>query len=298
MDSTAAGDSRTASATDPTPAAPTAATPTRVTVIQSRTGWIAVDWREIWETRELLYFMLLREVKVRYKQTVLGVAWAVLQPLITMLIFTIIFGGFAKLPSDGLPYGAFVLAALVPWLFFSNAVTQASQSLVNQQQLLTKIYLPRVFVPAAPVGSGLIDLSIALTLLLGAMVYFGVMPNLMILMLPLLIVVMAAAALGIGLLLAALTVSYRDFRFVVPFLMQIWMYVSPVVYPMSMVPEKYHWLMAINPMVGVIDGFRTAFFGTPFNPVLLMVSSTSAIACLCFGMVYFRKTERRFADIA
>jgi lipopolysaccharide transport system permease protein len=270
----------------------------RELVIQPRSGWIAIDWRELWNTREILAFLILRDVKVRYKQTVLGVLWAALQPLFTMLIFTVIFGRFAKIPSEGLPYAVFVFAGLLPWTFFSNAVGQASGSLVNQQALLTKIYLPRLFVPGAAVGGGLVDLGISGVVFLVIMAYFRIWPSWGFLAVPLLVALTTAAALGIGLALAALTVTYRDFRYVVPFMIQSWMYISPVIYPVSVVPAQYQWLLALNPMAGIIDAFRSALLGLPWNYTTLAVSSISSLLLLAYGLFYFRKTERRFADVA
>ena len=270
----------------------------RELVIRPRTGWIAIDWRELWEARELLYFLALRDIKVRYKQTVLGVAWAVLQPLFTMIIFTVIFGRFAKIPSDGLPYSVFVFAGLLPWTFFSNTVSQASMSLVNQQSLLTKIYLPRLFVPAASLGSGLIDLAVSFAVLAALMAYHGVGVGPGLLAVPALVLLTAAASLGVSLALAALIVSYRDFRYVLPFLVQTWLYISPVIYPVSMVPERWRPLLAVNPMAGLIDGYRSALLGAPWNPTALAISAVSSILLLLFGLYYFRKTERNFADVA
>ena len=267
-------------------------------VIRPRSGWIAIDWRELWESRELLYFLVLRDVKVRYKQTVLGVAWAVLQPLFTMLIFTLIFGRFAKIPSDGVPYALFVFAGLLPWTFFSNNISQASMSLMNQQTLLTKIYLPRLFIPSSSIGSGLIDLLVSFGVFALLMIYYGVGLGPGVLAVPFLVLMTAAASLGIGLWLAALIVTYRDFRYVVPFLVQSWLYLSPVIYPVSMVPAKWQPLLAINPMAGIIDGFRSALLGLPWNYTTIGISSVSSILLLAFGLGYFRKTERSFADVA
>ena len=270
----------------------------QITVIRPRPGWIAIDWRELWESRELLYFLVLRDVSVRYKQTVLGVAWAVLQPVFSMVIFTIIFGRLAKLPSDGQPYALFVYAGLLPWMFFSTAVTGASQSLVNQQALLTKIYLPRLFVPASAVGGGLVDLAISFAVFAVLMLVYQVAPGWGVLTLPLLVLLTVIAALGVGLSLAAVTVTYRDFRYVIPFMIQAWMYVSPVIYPVSLVPPQWQWLLALNPMAGIIDGFRSALLGTPWNVTALATSAVAASAMLGYGLFFFRKTERRFADIA
>jgi len=267
-------------------------------VIRPRSGWIAIDWRELWESRELLYFLVLRDVKVRYKQTVLGVAWAVLQPLFTMLIFTLIFGRFAKIPSDGVPYALFVFAGLLPWTFFSNNISQASMSLMNQQTLLTKIYLPRLFIPSSSIGSGLIDLLVSFGVFAMLMIYYRVGLGPGVLAVPFLVLMTAAASLGIGLWLAALIVTYRDFRYVVPFLVQSWMYLSPVIYPVSMVPAKWQPLLALNPMAGIIDGFRSALLGLPWNYTTIGISSVSSLVLLAFGLGYFRKTERSFADVA
>ena len=274
------------------------ARPVFETVIRPRHGWIAIDWAELWEARELLYFLVLRDITVRYKQTVLGVAWAVLQPLFSMLIFTVIFGKLAKLPSDGHPYAVFVYAGLLPWMFFSTAVSSASQSLVNQQSLLTKIYLPRLFVPAASIGGGLVDFAVSFVVFVGLLAVYRVVPGWGVLALPGLVLVTAMAALGVGLSLAAVTVTYRDFRYVIPFMVQAWMYLSPVIYPVSIVPPDWQWLLAINPMVGIIDGFRAAFLGAPWNLTTLGVSTASATVMLIFGLFHFRKTERRFADVA
>ena len=245
-----------------------------------------------------MYFLVLRDVVVRYKQTVLGVAWAVLQPVFSMAIFSIIFGRLAKLPSDGLPYPLFVYAGLLPWMFFSNAVTGASQSLISQQALLTKIYLPRMFVPAASIGSGLVDFAISFGVFILLMLFYRFLPNWSMLAFPLLILLTIIAALGVGLSLAAITVTYRDFRYVIPFMIQAWMYISPVIYPVSIVPEKWQWLLAINPMAGIIDAFRSSLLGTPWNFLTLFVSGLTACSLLAYGLFFFRKTERRFADIA
>jgi len=215
-----------------------------------------------------------------------------------MVIFTVIFGRFAKIPSEDLPYAVFVYAGLLPWTFFSNAVTHSGTSLVNQQNLLTKIYLPRLFVPAASVGGGLVDFALSFGVYACILAAYGIAPSWQIVFLPLLVMMTVMAALGFGFTLAALTVTYRDFRYVVPFMMQAMMYISPVIYPVSLIPEKYHWLLALNPMAGVIDGFRSAILGRPWNFTTLAVSALVTVALLLFGMFYFRKTERRFADIA
>jgi lipopolysaccharide transport system permease protein len=268
------------------------------TVIRPRPGWIAIDWRELWDGRELLAFLVWRDISVRYKQTVLGVAWAVLQPVFTMAVFTVIFGNLAKMPSQGVPYPLFVYAGLLPWMFLATAVTGASQSLLNQQHLLTKIYLPRLFVPAGAVGGGLVDLLVSLVVFAGLMVWFAYPVGWGLLALPGLVVLCLIGALGSGLALAALTVTYRDFRYVVPFMVQAWMYLSPVIYPVNLVPQRWQTVLALNPMVGVIEGFRSALLGLPWNIPALTMSGIVSIAWLLFGLFYFRKTERRFADIA
>ena len=269
-----------------------------LTIIQPRPGWIAIDWRELWEARELMYFLVLRDVSVRYKQTVLGVAWAVLQPVFSMLIFTVIFGKLAKMPSEGQPYAVFVYAGLLPWTFFANAVTGASQSLVNQQSLLTKIYLPRLFVPAASIGGGLVDLGVSFVVFACVMLFYQVAPGWGLIAVPLLVLLAVVAALGVGLTLAAVTVTYRDFRYVIPFMVQAWMYISPVIYPVSLVPPQWQWLLAINPMAGIIDAFRSALLGQPWNLLTLGISTLSASLMFAYGLFFFRKTERRFADVA
>ncbi len=268
------------------------------TIIRPRRGWIAINWSELWERRELLLTLIMRDVQVRYKQTVLGAAWAILQPVFAMLIFTIIFGRFAQIPSEDVPYAVFVYAGLLPWTFFSTAVTQSGQSLVNQQALLTKIYLPRMFVPAAPVGGAIVDLGISFGVFAVILAVYRQVPGWGVIMAPILVLLTIAAALGMGLLLAALTVTYRDFRYVVPFMMQAWMYLSPVIFPISIVPPEYRWLLAFNPLAGIIDGFRAAFLDRPFDWMTLGISSATSIGLLVFGMFYFRKMERRFADVA
>lgn len=270
----------------------------RQTLIEPRRGIIPIDWRELSEHRELLYFLIWRDIKIRYKQTVLGVAWAVLQPVLSMLIFSVIFGRFAGIPSDGFPYPVFVFAGLLPWTFFSISVTQASQSLLNQQHLLTKVYLPRLFMPAASVGGALIDLFISIGVYALLMLYYRFLPGWDVLWVPALVLLTILASLGLSFLLAALIVSYRDFRYVVPFMMQILMYLSPVVYPVSLIPAKYHWLLALNPMTGIIEGYRSSILGRPLDIQTFVISMSSTLVLLLIGVYYFRSVERRFADIA
>jgi lipopolysaccharide transport system permease protein len=238
-----------------------------------------------------------RDVKVRYKQTVLGIAWAILQPVFAMLVFTLIFGKFAKLPSDGMPYAVFVFAGLLPWTFFASGVAQSGQSLVQQEQLLAKVYFPRVLVPAASFGAPLVDLLCSFGVLAIMMGAYGVVPTWGILSLPLLVLLTLIAGLGTGISLASVTVAYRDFRFVVPFMIQAWMYLSPVVYPATMIPSRYRWALTLNPMSGIIEGFRSALLGAPWHLESLGVSCATAILLLMFGLSVFRRTERRLADM-
>lgn len=269
-----------------------------VQYIRPPQGWTPIDFGELLRYRELLYFLVWRDFKVRYKQTVLGVAWALLQPVFSMIVFTVIFGRLAGLSSDGYPYAIYVYAGLLPWTFFASGVNLGGLSLVNQQHLLTKVYFPRLFVPTAAVGIGLLDMLIAGVLYAGLMLWFQQPLTWSILAVPGLVILLLAATLGFSYLLAALTVSYRDFRFVVPFMMQAMMYISPVVYPVSMVPTKYQWLVALNPMAGIIDGFRSALLGKPWNLSTLAISGGATAALFVAGMLYFRKTEQYFADIA
>ncbi|MBL4760069.1 MAG: ABC transporter permease [Mariprofundaceae bacterium] len=268
-----------------------------VTVIEPAKGWRALDFKELWAYRELFWVLTLRDIKVRYKQTVLGVAWAVLQPVLTMLIFTVVFGGLAKIPSDGYPYAIFVFAALLPWTFFANAVSTSSTSLINASNMVSKVYFPRLIIPLSSIGSGLVDLAISTVVLFVLMIWFGVGWSLNLLLIPVLLVAVIFTALGVGTLLSALTVAYRDFRFVVPFLVQIWMYATPVVYPVSLVPEKWQWVLFLNPMTGVIEAFRSAFLDRPFDLLSVGISLIMSVVIFIVGVAYFERVERRFADI-
>lgn len=267
------------------------------TVIRPRPGWIAIDWKEMWTHRELLYFLVKRDISVRYKQTVLGPAWAVVQPLMTMLIFTMIFGRFARVPSDDFPYPVFVFPGLIPWTLFSQGLSQSGLSLVNQQNLLTKVYFPRLFVPVGAACVFLVDLAISMGLYALILAYYRVTPSWGSLWLFLLVPLTLVATLGFGLTLAALTVFYRDFKHLVPFLVQILMYVSPVIYPAHLVGRWWP-LLALNPMFGIIDAYRAAILGAPWNPWALAISATTAVAMFVFSLFYFRRTERQFADFA
>ena len=269
------------------------------TVIRPKSGWIDLDWAEMVRGRELLYYFVWRDVKIRYKQTVLGVAWAVLQPLFTMIVFTLIFGRFAGIETatPGVPYPVFVFVGLIFWTYFSGGVTTAGMSLVSQQHLLTKVYFPRLFVPMACVGTLLVDLAISLGVFAFLMIFYGVAPSWQAPLLVPLIVLMTMASLGLGCSCAALTVLYRDFRYIVTFAMQIMMYLSPVIYPPDMLPKSYHPILSLNPMFGLIDGCRSAVLGTPWHLPSLAISSASSLALFAFGLYYFRRTERRFADM-
>ncbi len=268
------------------------------TVIRPTKGWIAIDWRELYQSRELFDTLVSRDIKVRYKQTVLGIAWAVIQPILTMVVFTVLFGRFPGLKPAGIPYPLFVLAGLVPWTFFTNAVSGAGLSLISQQQLLTKIYFPRLFVPAASVGAQMVDLMIGLSLFAVILPFYRFAPAWGLVTLPLIILMTFAAAFGIGLIFAAMTILYRDLRFVIPFLMQVLMFASTVFYQPEQIPAPYRLLISLNPMVGLIAAYRWAILGLPADPVILAISAASTLLLLFFGLFFFRRTERHFADIA
>ena len=262
--------------------------------------WPKIDFRELWAYRGLFFFLVWKEIKVRYAQTVLGSGWAILQPVLTMVVFSIVFGSFAGIPSDGVPYPVFSLAALVPWTYFSTALTGASASLVGNVQLITKVYFPRLVIPMAPVLSGLVDFGIAFVILLLVMLGYGLAPSPeAIVLVPLLVLATMMVAAGVGLWLSALTIQYRDFKYVAPFLIQIWMYASPVAYPMSMIPERYRLIYSLNPMAGVIEGFRAVLLRTQVIPLTLVLMSVGSGAVLLIGgAIYFRRMERAFADVA
>ena len=268
-----------------------------LTVIEPPKGWHMLNWRELWAYRELLWVLTMRDIKVRYKQTVLGAAWAVIRPFLTMVIFSVVFGQLAKMPSDGYPYPVFVYAALLPWTFFAGAISTSGQSLIGSSNLVSKVYFPRLIIPLSSVGAGLIDLLISTGILLLLMLWYGVGWTWHLLAVPLLLLAVVFAALGVGTLLSALTVSYRDFTHLTPFLVQIWMYVTPVIFPVTLVPERWQWLLYLNPMTGLVEGFRSAFLGKPFDPAGLGISCAITIALLIIGVLYFEKVERRFADV-
>jgi lipopolysaccharide transport system permease protein len=270
----------------------------QITVIEPKKGWVPVNLKELWNYRELLYFLAKRDIKVRYKQTILGGLWAIIQPFFTMVIFTLFFGRMAKMPSDGIPYPIFVYAGLLPWTYFANALSESSNSLVGNANLITKVYFPRIIVPAGASLAGLLDFFVAMSVLGVLMIYYQFMPNLNILLFPLLIGLNFLCALSVGLWLSALNVEYRDIRYVIPFLIQLWMFVSPVIYPVSLIPEKYQWLLALNPMGGVIDAFRSSLLGhRPIDWTLLFISAFIILFLLLSGLFYFRRMEKGFADV-
>lgn len=266
-------------------------------VIQPSNRWSILSFKDIWAYRELLFFLTWRDVKVRYKQTALGAAWAILQPLFMMIIFTIFFGRLAGVASAGIPYPLFALAGLVPWTFFSNAITASGNSLVGSANLITKVYFPRLIVPAAAMLAGLIDFLLAFLLLVILMIYYRVTPTVQMLFLPVLILLTALFSLGVGTWMSALNVKYRDVRFALPFLIQLWLFVSSVILPSSSIPQKWRWLIMLNPMSGIIEGYRAALFGLPFDWPALGIASALTIGVLLYAIYAFGRVERSFADI-
>jgi lipopolysaccharide transport system permease protein len=266
--------------------------------IEASKGWVSLGLKELWHYRELLVFFVWRDIKVRYKQTVLGVAWAIIQPFFAMVVFSIFLGKLAKVPSDNLPYPLFNFAGLVPWTFFATGLVQSSNSLVESATLLKKVYFPRLALPIATVLSGLVDLALAFTMLLGIMLYYGRYPTSNIVWLPLFLLLALITSLGVGLWISALNVKYRDFRYIVPFMVQMWMYLTPVVYPASLLEGPWKALYGLNPMAGVVEGFRWALLGVNDAPgPITFVSAGASIVILIGGAFYFRRMERTFADI-
>ncbi len=272
--------------------------PKPVIRIRPSKDWAPVNLRDLWEFRELLYFLVWRDIKVRYKQTTLGVAWAVLQPFLTMVVFSIIFGRLAGIPSDGIPYPIFTYTALLPWQLFAHALSESSSSLVANERLITKVYFPRLVVPIAAVLAGLVDFGVAFLLLIGMMLFYGIVPTIAILALPFLILLAIATALAVGLWLSALNVQYRDVRYVLPFLTQFWLFATPVAYSSGLVPEPWRAWYGLNPMAGVVEGFRWALLGKPGGTASLLSISVVIVCVLLFsGLVYFRRMEKTFADV-
>jgi lipopolysaccharide transport system permease protein len=269
-----------------------------VTVIRPSRGWISLTLRDLWEYRELLYFLTWRDIKVRYKQTVLGAAWAVIQPFFTMVVFSVFFGRLARMPSEGVPYPVFAYSALVPWMYFANALTQASNSLVEHERVITKVYFPRLILPMASVLAGLLDFVIAFTVLVAMMLFCGIVPTGAIWTVPLFVLLAIATALGVGLWLSALNVQYRDVRYTIPFLIQFWLFASPIAYPSNLVPEPWRAIYGLNPMAGVVEGFRWALLGKAQAPgPLLAFSVLMMVGLLVGGLYYFRRMEDTFADV-
>ena len=258
---------------------------------------VPIDFKELWAYRELLYIFTWRDVKVRYKQTALGAAWAIIQPLFTMVVFSIFFGGLAQIPSEGIPYPLFSLAALLPWTLFAEGLTRSTMSMITNQNIMTKVYFPRLIMPFSGILSPLVDFVVAFSILILMMVYYGFAPTLNVVFLPLFIVFAVITSLSVGLWLSALNVKYRDFQYTIPFLIQIWLFTSPVVYPSSLLPEKWQILYGLNPMAGVIEGFRWALLGTNPPGAMIWVSLGVVIILLVTGAFYFRRVEQYFADI-
>ena len=270
-----------------------------LTIIEPKKGWVPIDFKEIWNYRELLYFLTKRDIKVRYKQTVLGGLWAIIQPAFTMIVFTLFFGRLAKVPSEGMPYPIFVYAGLLPWTYFANAVSNSGNSLVGSANLITKIYFPRLIVPASASLAGLLDFFIAMFVLGVLMIHYQFVPSILgIFLFPFLLGLTFLCALGVGLWLSAMNVQYRDIRYVIPFFVQIWLFVSPVIYPVSIVNKKYQWLLALNPMAGLIKAYRASILGhQPVDWGLLGISAFIILLLLVSGLFYFRRMEKVFADV-
>lgn len=268
-----------------------------VVTIEARKAWVPLDLRDLWACRELLYFLMWRDIKVRYKQTLLGAAWAVIQPLVTMIIFTYFFGKLAKVPTEGVPYPIFFYTGLLLWTFFSNGVTAGANSLVGNSNLITKVYFPRLIIPSAAVGAGLVDFAIASVLLMGLLVYYGFPVTWSYLMLPPLVALTTLLALGLAIWFSALNVKYRDVRHALPFLIQVWLFVSPIIYPSSLVPEEWRWAMALNPLTGVVEAFRASLFGRQFPWLTLAYSCAFTAVMLAYASYSFRRMERSFAEL-
>jgi lipopolysaccharide transport system permease protein len=270
----------------------------RVLRIQPSRGWVSLRLKELWDYRELLYFLVWRDVKVRYKQTALGAAWAVIQPFSTMVLFSLFFGKLGKMPSDGIPYPVFSYVALVPWAFFSVGLTHSSSSLVSSSNLLKKVYFPRLVIPISGVLSGVVDFGLAFLVLIGMMLYYGIVPGVRALWLPVFLLLAFVASLGVGLWLSSLNVKYRDIRYILPFLTQFWLFATPIAYPASLLPQPWRTVYGLNPMVGVVEGFRWALLGTNSSPGwMVFVSALVAVLVLVGGAFYFRRMEKTFADI-
>lgn len=267
-----------------------------VVTIEPRKRWAALNLSDLWPYRELLYFLMWRDIKVRYKQTFLGAAWAIIQPLVTMVIFTYFFGRLARVPTDGVPYPIFFYTGLLLWTFFSNGVTNGANSLIGNSNLITKVYFPRLIIPAAAVGAGLLDFAIASALLIGMLIYYGFAPTWGYLMVLPLVLLTTSCALGIGIWFSALNVKYRDVRYALPFLIQIWMFLSPIIYPSSLVPEEWRWVLSLNPLTGIVESFRASLFGRELPWIALAYSAMFTLVILAYASYTFQRMERSFAE--
>jgi lipopolysaccharide transport system permease protein len=269
-----------------------------ITFLQPSTGWVSLNLRELWEYRELLYFLTWRDIKIRYKQTVLGAAWAIIQPFMTMVVFSLFFGRLAQIPSDGIPYPIFSYAALVPWTFFANGLTNTANSVVGSANLIKKVYFPRLIIPFASTLSGAVDFVLAFAVLLAMMSYYGLVPTLNVIWVPLFVLLALVTSLAVSLWLSAMNAQFRDVRYAVPFLTQLWMFCTPIVYPSSLLPEPWRTFYGINPMAGVVEGFRWALLGTDSAPgPIIALSSLVAVGAFVSGAFYFRRMEKSFADV-
>ncbi len=266
-------------------------------IIEPTRGWLSLKLRDLWQYRELLYFLTWRDVKVRYKQTVIGFLWAIIQPFLKMVVFSVIFGSLAKMNSEGFPYPIFLYAGLLPWQFFASSVSRSGESVVGSASLITKVYFPRLIIPIASVGACLVDFAISFIILIVMMFYYNIIPTVSTFMVLPLVVATIFTALGVGMLISALNVAYRDFRYIVPFFVQIWMFLTPVIYSTVMIPENWRWLILLNPMAGIVDAYRSAILGKPFEWGNLGISIVIAAVIFFCGLMYFRKTEKYFADI-
>ncbi|MDQ3605425.1 MAG: ABC transporter permease [Gemmatimonadota bacterium] len=269
-----------------------------ITRIEPARGWVSIGLEELWQYRELLYFLVWRDIKVRYKQTALGASWAIIQPFFTMVVFSLFFGQLAKIPSDGVPYPVFSFAALVPWTFFANGLLLSGRSLVGSQNLIQKVYFPRLAIPIAAVLSGIVDFVLAFAVLLGLMLFYGMTPTTNMIFVPALLLLALVSALGVGLWLSALNVRYRDVGYIMPFLVQVWLFATPIAYPSSLLEEPWRTVYGLNPMAGVVEGFRWALLGTETAPgAMIGVSAAVALVILLSGALHFRRMEAAFADI-
>ncbi|MBM2824415.1 MAG: type transporter [Dehalococcoidales bacterium] len=273
------------------------ATPSHLSIKPTK-GWHLIDFKELIAYRDLFYFLVLRDIKVRYKQTVFGGLWAIIQPLFLMFVFTLFFGRLVKVPSDGVPYPIFSYSAMIVWTYFANVVTRSGNSLIQESALISKVYFPRLIAPLAPVVAALLDFAIAFVVLIGMMLYYRIYPTVMVVFVPVLVILTMLAASGVGMFLAALNVKYRDIGAAIPLLVQLWMFASPIIYPISILPEKYRLIYVLNPMAGVIEGFRSALLGTVAFPTgMVLVSALVSIVLFLIGALYFKRTERYFADV-